>query len=85
MTLSSAPGHDAAMSPPKFTWPTRPCPLCGADVPIHRWEPQTMRMLKWQVYGVVTVVNWCGHAQEFILLPEADGWCREIPVLGEAA
>ena len=44
-----------------------------------------MRMLKWRPYDVVRVIAWCGHAQEFILVPEADGWCSEIPVLGEAA
>jgi hypothetical protein len=29
-------------------------------------------------------VNWCGHAQEFIPLLDAEGWCRLVPVIGEA-
>ena len=73
------------MSPPKFMLPTRPCPRCGADVPVHRYEVSTMRMLGWRAFTAVRWVNWCGHAVEVVLLPDADGWCCEIPVLGEAA
>ena len=43
-----------------------------------------MRMLRHHVYETVTVVNWCGHGNEFILVPEADGWCGQVPVLGVA-
>jgi len=28
--------------------------------------------------------GWCAHAQEFIPIPEAEGGCFVIPVLGEA-
>ena len=73
------------MSPPRFAGPTRRCPRCGAVTPVSRYEASTMRMLKWRPYNVVRVVAWCGHAQEFILVPESDGWCSEIPVLGVAA
>lgn len=30
-------------------------------------------------------INSCGHAVEVVLVPEADGWCAELPILGEAA
>jgi hypothetical protein len=30
------------------------------------------------------VRNWCGHGQEFVQLPDEDGWCRLVPVMGEA-
>jgi hypothetical protein len=29
-------------------------------------------------------VNRCGHAQEFVVLPDGEHWCRLMPVLGEA-
>jgi hypothetical protein len=29
-------------------------------------------------------VEWCGHQQEVVLVPEGDGWFNEIPVLGVA-
>ena len=81
------------MGPPPPIWldehgqprPTRPCPRCGAVVVIQRWEPRTLRMHGWQPWGEVKYVNWRGHAVEVILAPEADGWYREIPILGEAA
>jgi len=38
-------------------------------------------MLKRRPYVVVTSVNWCGHDQEFVLVPERDGWFGQILVL----
>jgi hypothetical protein len=35
-------------------------------------------------YEVLSFVEWCGHGVEVILVPEADGWLSEVPVLGEA-
>jgi hypothetical protein len=35
-------------------------------------------------YAPAEYVNSCGHAQEFIPLPEAEGWRRLVPVIGEA-
>ena len=35
-------------------------------------------------YEVLSLVEWCGHGVEVILVPEGDGWLSEIPVLGEA-
>ena len=31
---------------------------------------------------VVVVVNWCGHGQEFIPWPEADGYWTLVPIIG---
>jgi hypothetical protein len=28
------------------------------------------------------VVNWCGHRQEFVPVPKADGYRRLLPVYG---
>jgi hypothetical protein len=72
------------MSPPRFDGPTRPCTVCGRVFAVHRYAPSTMRMLGYRVYQALTVVNWCGHGNEFILVPEADGWCAQVPVLGVA-
>jgi hypothetical protein len=36
----------------------------------------------WELYRVVTYVNWCGHAQEVIPVPRADGLVAFVPVLG---
>jgi hypothetical protein len=30
-------------------------------------------------------VNWCGHRQKFVTLPQAEGWWGLVPVFGEAA
>jgi len=29
-------------------------------------------------------VNWCGHGQEFITVPDTAGMWRRVPVVGEA-
>jgi hypothetical protein len=31
------------------------------------------------------IVNWCGHGQQFIPAPEADGYWTLVPSLGEVA
>jgi hypothetical protein len=41
-------------------------------------------MKRWP-YQVITFVEWCGHQQEVVLVPEGDGWYSEIPVLGVGA
>jgi hypothetical protein len=33
---------------------------------------------------VVKIVNWCGHSKEFVAWPEADGYWRLMPMMGEA-
>jgi hypothetical protein len=34
---------------------------------------------------MATYVNWCGHGQELIPVPRADGLVAFVPVLGEAS
>jgi len=29
---------------------------------------------------VMKIVNWCGHSQDFVAWPEADGYWRLVPV-----
>jgi hypothetical protein len=38
----------------------------------------------WALFQPTSYVNWCGHAQEIISLPLADGRVTFVPVLGEA-
>ena len=65
--------------------PTYPCPRCGREAPRNRYPLSTLDHLKWQLFTVVTVVNWCGHVLDSLVLPDAeDGWAQLIPVLGEA-
>jgi len=42
-----------------------------------------LRPLGWRLFAPVEYVNWCGHAQGFVPLPEGAGWCRLVPVIGE--
>jgi hypothetical protein len=65
--------------------PVRPCLRCGREAPIHHFRLQDLRRLGWQPFAPAEFVNWCGHAQEFVPIPEAEGErCWLIPILGEA-
>jgi len=33
---------------------------------------------------MASVVQWCGHRQEFIPVPDEAGWERMMPVIGTA-
>ncbi len=44
-----------------------------------------LMLLRWQPLQTCKIVEWCGHGQEFIPVPDDDGWCRLIPVLGEVS
>jgi hypothetical protein len=46
---------------------------------------EDIRRLGWSPYVPTAFVNWCGHAQEIIPIPDADGVCEFIPILGEAS
>ena len=63
--------------------PVHQCLRCGRDALIYRFRLEHLRMIGWRLYAPAAYVNWCGHAQEFIPLPEAEGWCRLVPVIGE--
>jgi hypothetical protein len=65
--------------------PTRPCPTCGREAPVYRFRVEHLKLVGWRLFTVATYTNWCDHGQEFIPVPDDDGWCRLIPVLGEAA
>jgi hypothetical protein len=45
---------------------------------------ENLKHVGWQLFGVETYVNWCGHRQEIIPLPLPDGRVTFVPVLGEA-
>jgi len=66
--------------------PTRPCPRpgCGREYPLHRYRHETLRLIGWPLYRVASFINWCGHRQEFIPVPDGDGRARYIPIIGEA-
>ena len=77
------------MTPPRWVdeqgreLPTRPCPKCQRVIPVNRWPAQAGAIRR-RPYQVLSFVEWCGHQQEVVLVPEGDGWLSEIPVLGEA-
>lgn len=61
--------------------PTRPCPKCGTDSPERRYSFKHLRMIGWgQPRQVVKIVNWCGHGNEYVPWPEADGYWLLVPV-----
>jgi hypothetical protein len=55
---------------------TRPCPRCHKKSPEHRYRFEHLPS---------RFVNWCGHSQEFVAWPEADGYWTLVPVFEEAA
>ena len=64
--------------------PVHHCVPCGREAPTLRLRQEHLRLVGWRLFTVASYTNWCGHSQEFILVPDADGWCPMIPVLGEA-
>ena len=54
--------------------PTFPCPRCGREAPILGPHQEHLRHQGWWLYSIATIVSWCGHAHESVLLPDADGW-----------
>ena len=77
------------MTPPRWVdddgreVPTRRCPKCQRVIPVNRW-PAKAGAIRRRPYQVLSFVEWCGHQQEVVPVPESDGWLSEIPVLGEA-
>jgi hypothetical protein len=64
--------------------PTRPCPKWGRVIPIKRWPVLQTGAVRHRPYEVLSVVEWCGHRQELILVPDGVELFTEIPVLGVA-
>lgn len=62
----------------------RACRRCGREAPVYRFRLEHLRLIGWRLFTTTEYVNWCGHTQEFVTLPERGGWCRLIPVIGEA-
>ncbi len=38
----------------------------------------------WKPMKTMLIVGWCGHGEEFVPVPEADGYWRLVPIVGEA-
>ena len=76
------PPRSGATSPARSARP--PCARCGRAVPIDRFRLEHLRMIGWRLFAPATFVNWCGHAQEFVPLPDGAGRCWLVPVIGEA-
>lgn len=51
----------------------------------YRYRLRHLVMAGWKPMKPMLVVNYCGHGQEFIPWPEADGYWLVMPVVGEAA
>jgi hypothetical protein len=62
---------------------TRPCPRpkCDREWPVYRHRLPHLIMAGWKPMKPMLVLNWCGHSQQFIPWPEADGYWRLVPVL----
>jgi len=54
---------------------TRPCPRSSREAPIFCFRLEHVQLVGWRLFTVASYTNWCGHGQEFIPVPEADGWC----------
>jgi hypothetical protein len=64
--------------------PVRRYLRCGREAPVYRFRLDHLRLIGWRLFAPAGYANWCGHAQESVVLPEDDAWCRLVPVLGEA-
>ena len=66
--------------------PTERCPRPGCDreYPLRRYRLDTLRLLGWQLFRVASFINWCGHRQEVIPVPDDVEWARLVPVIGTA-
>ena len=63
-----------------------PCPRCGRDVPIYDdFRLVDLKRLGWSLLVSAAYVNWCGHAQEFVPIPETGETAHIVPILGEAS
>jgi hypothetical protein len=61
---------------------TRPCSRakCDRQWPVYRYRLRHLLMAGWKPMKPMLVVNYCGHGQEFIPWPEADGYWTLVPV-----
>ena len=61
----------------------RPYSRCGHDA-ILRLSLEDVRRNGYMPHVAAGYVNWCGHAQEFVPIPQEDGTCEFVPIIGEA-
>ena len=66
---------------------TRPCHRCGRPIPVgYSYQLEHLRMIGWQLFAEAHIVQWCGHAQHFLVVPQAYGvQAALVPIFGEAA
>lgn len=76
-----------SLSDPAHLARRRPaCPKCRKDAPDYRYRFEHLRMIQWgRPRLVVKIVNWCGHAQDFVPWPQADGYWLLVSLWGDAA
>ena len=65
--------------------PKKACPKCGANVGPMPLRVENLRHLGWDPYTVQSYQSWCGHTQEIIPFPRADGSVLFIDVIGKAS
>ena len=58
----------------------RSCLKCGREAPVLRLRYEHLRMNGWKPMKTMLVVNWCGHGQDFVPVPKADGYRRLVSV-----
>ena len=61
-------------------------PRCGRDAPMMRLSHADLRRAGYTLFGRDQYfVNWCGHGQEFITVPDTAGMWWLVPIIGEAS
>ena len=60
---------------------------CGTPVPVgYSLQLEHLRMIGWQLFAEELIVQWCGHAPHFLVVPHEDGVRAVlVPIFGEAA
>ena len=57
----------------------------GGGQPVYQIVRQGIKP-RWRVLKEVSFVEWCGHAQQFLVVPHADGErAALVPILADAA
>lgn len=67
---------------------TRSChvPNCTRERPVRRYRFEHLVMMGWaRPRQVIQFVNYCGHSQDFVAWPEADGYWALVPVVEAVA
>jgi hypothetical protein len=57
---------------------------CVREIPIRRYRYEVLRQIGWPPFRVARYVEWCGHGQELIPVPDEGEWVRLVPVIGTA-